>query len=137
MAQTADNLSTVAAHTRLHLSIQKPYLEECYLDGYHLAQAEVEEGANPYKAGSSEYEQWAEGWWDGFYNRTPIYQTLTGTEAEQTIQSKINGGAIVGEAANEPFWRQPKFKLWAGRVVKIAGAIAVTVAAYELMDIAV
>ena len=69
---------------RLKLHIQYPDLEECYVDGFACALAEIAEEANPYEEETIEHQHWQDGWWAGFYNEKPLF-TLSGNhcDAEQ------------------------------------------------------
>ncbi len=119
----------VLAHARLKLNIEHPELSDVWVEGYEAVKAQLEEEANPYTLNSPEYFQWTEGWWAGFYEEEPVYAVDASTDA--SVQS------LHHNAANESSWATPEFKRWAGRIVRVAGAIAVSVACYELLDMAI
>lgn len=68
-------------HVKLHFNVEHPTLEESYLYGYECAKYDVTEDENPFVDGSKEHEQWADGWWAGFYGEEPIF-ALEPFEAE-------------------------------------------------------
>ena len=113
----------ILSHMRLMLNVNHPALEDCWSEGYEASQLTEDEAGNPYPQGSVENEHWSQGWWAAYYGEEHLY-------ASEVATTPI-------KAANEPRWRTQGVKLWASRVAKIAGAIAVTVAAVELLDIAI
>lgn len=123
------NTKDLASHIRLKFNIDHPDYEECYTEGYEFAQNNLPEEDNPFAKDSKEYEYWMQGWWAGFY----------GEQASLLSQDNRPQLSLVSanQAANQEDWGKATPKQWAGRVAKIAGAIAVTVAALELIDMAV
>ena len=47
--------------------------EDEYLQGYEAAQMESDESSNPFALNSRAYDNWNDGWWDGFYNEAPRF----------------------------------------------------------------
>ena len=123
-------------HLRLQFHIQHPALDAVWMEGYTFATAEGAEEENPYPANTKENEYWTQGWWSGFYGEAPLFDLSTVSEITSYTQHELADVAMQ-DAANEPEWVNPSVRLWAGRVAKLAGAIAVTVAAIELLDLAV
>lgn len=121
-----DTTQHILPHVRLMLNVKYPTLEECWSEGYESAQLDEEELSNPYTQESIEHEHWAQGWWAAYYGEEHMYAAKT-----------EHNEALTHGAANESQWTQKDIKRWAGRVVKIAGAIAVSVAVVELIDMAV
>ena len=122
-------------HLRLQLNIKHPNLEVCWLDGYEMAQEDLAEDENPYPENSKEFDYWSQGWWAGFYHDEKIFSCDV---SEIKTLSKVSvKNASEFFAANEAVWSASNLKKWAGRAVKVAGVIAATVVAVELIDIAV
>ncbi|ASQ44912.1 transmission trait enhancer LetE [Legionella clemsonensis] len=117
-------------HIKLRFNIEHPNLEECYAYGYECALAEISEDANPYQSGSAEYDQWAEGWWAGFYGEKPLYEL-----AELLLEPEVNEK----EAANDYTYNALSNKVspsFLSKVLKITGAIAATaVVGYQVLDL--
>lgn len=115
---------------KLRFNIDHPNLEECYLYGYECALAEISEEENPYHEGSLEYEQWADGWWAGFYGEKPLFD-LTEIAPEGETDQK--------EAANDRFYHSLGNIIGAelfAKVLKITGALAATaVVGYQVLDL--
>lgn len=128
--------SNILPHIRLQFNIDHPRLEECWLDGYECAQHDAEEDANPYETNTLEHEQWADGWSAGFYNETPIYQGIESITRPSTKDQAIMELTQI-PATNEARWDKAEILQWTGRVLKVAGAVAATVAAVELLDMAI
>ena len=127
--------TNVLPEARLILNMQCPGLEECWVDGYESAIASMAEGENPFTKDSQENQQWLDGWWAGFYGEMPIYDLTNNADFAHCNEVVITE-VITGEAVNESNWSSPKVKLWAGRVAKVAGIVAVTAAAMQLADLA-
>jgi len=118
----------VLAYTQLMFRIRHPNLEECWIEGYLAGQRNWTESQNPYERGSLENEHWEQGWWVAFYGELPQYTFEEGHHRHSSKQ----------EVANEPFVDAEGIKPgWTGKVVRIASAIAATVIAVELLDIAI
>lgn len=126
MYTTAD----VLPHLRLRFHVEHPGLEECYHEGIVAAQADVEEDENPYPQNTPEFEYWCEGWWDGFYENEQMLDTeiISSSQEKKVLNDTV--------AANEDKFDNSGVALWATRVAKIAGVIAIAVAAFELFDLA-
>lgn len=130
MTTTTDD---ILSHVKLQFHVNNPNLEECWADGYALAQAGIVEEDNPYEEGSAEHEQWSQGWWAGFYEEAHLYEALEGKHlqlariVQQTVQP----------AANEPRWLTPRVKKWATRTLQMTSAVVVLLMVMELTDLAV
>jgi hypothetical protein len=61
-------------HIKLKFNIDHPSFEESYCYGYECSLAEVSEEENPFVPGSSESDQWNDGWWAGFYGEKPLFE---------------------------------------------------------------
>lgn len=123
------NTKDITAHIRLKLNIEHPDYDECFAEGYEFAQSNLPEEDNPFPNNSKEHEYWMQGWWSGFYGEKAGLLASDGRPQLTLVSSN--------SAANQDNWGKTGAKQWAGRVAKIAGAIAVTVAALELIDMAV
>lgn len=64
---------TLLPYLKLHLNVNCPTVEECYVHGYESALAEIDESENPYPVGTRSHEHWQEGWWAGFYGDAPCF----------------------------------------------------------------
>lgn len=121
-------------YVRLLFEASHPNLEECWLDGYRMAHAEISEDDNPYPKDSLEYHQWSDGWWAGFYGEEPLYEVHheTAIEAVGTVSElQVNL-----PAANDAPVQQKSGNVWAWRITKLASVLAVTYAAFELAELA-
>jgi hypothetical protein len=127
--------NNVLPEARLIFEIQCPSLEECWVDGYETAMANGLEDCNPYAKASSEYQHWNDGWWSGFYGESPINTYQDHQEISQDCPANMSQMESA-EACNESIWTNPRFRLWAGRLVKVAGIVAVTAAAMQLANLA-
>lgn len=58
---------------RLKLHLDNPNYEECYVDGYSFALAQLNENFNPFPMNSIEAQYWSEGWWSAFYEEKPLF----------------------------------------------------------------
>jgi hypothetical protein len=120
--------TTLIPHLRLQFNIEHPSLEDCYSFGYESALSDIEEMKNPFKQDTCEYEQWQEGWWDGFYGEKPLYE----------IEAKSDEVVIIDlkkEAVNDASYI-PKSGSLFGKVLRITGAIAATaVVSYQIIDL--
>ncbi len=118
--------NTLLPDIRLRFNIDYPNLEDCYAYGYECATAEISEAENPFRAGSSESDQWLEGWWAGFYGEQPLYDLAY--EAESTANEI--------EAANDHFYHGHSLNGIFTRVFEITGMLAVSAAVgYQLLDL--
>src|SRR3990167_7412079 len=66
-------IEDVLPDIKLRFNVENPSYEECYGYGYACAVSSLELDANPYKKSSKLYEQFEEGWWDGFYGNEPLF----------------------------------------------------------------
>jgi len=121
-------------HVRFQFEMKNLNLEEVWMDGYKMAGSNMTEEDNPHQKGSAEYQHWYDGWWAGYYEEAPLYEI----QYEESVSNHANIVKVeAGDAANERKYKKPEFKRWVGRVAKIAGALAITYAAYELLDVAI
>ncbi|KTC66454.1 transmission trait enhancer LetE (plasmid) [Legionella adelaidensis] len=122
------DIINVLPDIRLRFNIDHPTFEECYAFGYECAMAEVSENENPFKPGTSEYDQWAEGWWAGFYGEEPIYDIKEFLTANTSAVGRF-------EAANEEKYQDVKV----GFFTKILGysgeLVALAVVGYQVVDL--
>ncbi|KTD46777.1 transmission trait enhancer protein LetE [Legionella rubrilucens] len=124
-----NDTSALLPHIKLRFNIEHPNLEECYDEGYQCALSELGEQENPYRQGTSEYEQWQEGWWAGFYGEEPLYDlgatTLKKDEEEKSAVSAANDGLF--SIHNKSFLV---------KVLRITGAIAASAfVGYQVLDL--
>lgn len=130
------NTEEILPHVRLKFAVDHPLLEDCWLEGYEFASNNLPENDNPYEKDTSEYEYWCQGWWAGYFGEAPLFTEESLEDKKPTLVDKVVDIKTI-RAANQPDWNKTGVKEWAGTVAKIAGAIAVTMAAIELIDIAV
>ena len=120
--------SAVLPHVRLDFNINHPALEECYVDGYASAMAELDESDNPFQAGSVEALHWIEGWWAGFYGEEPLFDLTKLPEEESSV--------ITAQAINDDTFFSPKVNLYLLRFLEISGALAVSaIIGYQLIEL--
>ncbi len=118
-----NELNKILPHVRLKFNIEHPTYEECYAFGYECAKADLDETENPYPATSKEAEEWAEGWWAGFYNEQPLF-TLESAEEKQ----------LSTEAANDKIYHSELG--FFSKVLRITGALAASaVVGYQVLDL--
>ena len=117
------------SYTRLQHHIDVPDLEEVWLDGYESAQAEVAENSNPYQTGTTEYFQWNEGWWSGFYEEAPLFK-LADSPAQAVARENI-------QTTSEVSRQETEFKVWFKRFCQLAGALFVAAICVQLAEMAV
>jgi len=77
-------------HIKLRFNIEHPTFEESYVYGYECARADVPEEENPFTPGSSESDQWLEGWWAGFYGEEPTFILADHQDAAANYDSSAN-----------------------------------------------
>ena len=116
-----DNQANVLPQVKLLAELQYPSLEDCWAEGYEQVMANHKEEDNPYPLESREHHQWNDGWWAGFYGEKPLY--ILATEPLKAVEP----------AKKEVL----DFAKWWSRFLKLLVAIAVSVACYELLDLAV
>ncbi|MFC3908858.1 transmission trait enhancer LetE [Legionella dresdenensis] len=127
-----NDTTEILSHLKLRLNIEHPDLEDCYIDGYESAVAELDEEANPFSAGTSEYNQWQEGWWAGFYGEEPLF-TLAGKE---TMAETSEAEADASGAANDSDYHSVFYGNFFTTFLKITGALAATaVVGYQVLDL--
>lgn len=121
-----NDTTAVLSLVKLKFNIDHPSIEECYSFGYECAQAEVDEDSNPFTAGTTEYEQWSDGWWAGFYGEEPLFKftnDIVKVDAPEQIQ-----------AANDNTFKDGIGK-WILTAIEITGVIVVSaVVGYQLLD---
>lgn len=117
---------------RLQMHIEQPSLEECWSEGYVSVLEGGVEDDNPYAVESLEYQHWNQGWWAGFYGEESWY---TEDELCESANRYRKATSQYFSAANESDYGASEQRMWATRIAKIAGAIAVTFAAVELFEL--
>lgn len=124
------NDTTALQDIKLRFNIDHPSIEDCYVFGYECASAEVDEEDNPFQKGSEEYNQWSDGWWDGFYGNEPLF-TL---DAEPEMSQEPVLADI--EAANDKTYHHAGVYSFFSTFWKITGALAATaVVGYQVLDL--
>ncbi|KTC94367.1 hypothetical protein [Legionella erythra] len=124
-----NDTSALLPDIKLRFNIEHPNLEECYADGYQCALAELGEQENPFRQGTSEYEQWQEGWWAGFYGEEPLY------DLDATTFAKDEEEKPAAAAANDGLFSIHN-KSFLVNVLRITGAIAASAfVGYQVLDL--
>ncbi|MCC5791178.1 MAG: transmission trait enhancer LetE [Legionellaceae bacterium] len=119
-----NDINALLGDIKLRLHIEHPSIEECYVFGYECAVQDVQESENPYRSGTTEHEQWMEGWWAGFYGEPPLFD-YTVTSAQMPVLEAANDSAYLPETSS--VWR---------RWLKITGALAASaVVGYQVIDL--
>lgn len=117
-----NDINALLPHLRLQLNIKHPELEDCYVDGYECALAEIGEEENPFAENTPEHEHWQEGWWAGFYGEQPLF-----ADAMEPTDEK--------RAANDRFFSLSDNSL-ISNVLRITGAIAASAwIGYQIIDL--
>lgn len=111
------SLEDVLPAVKLQFNVEHPSFEECYAYGYACALASVSCEDNPYLTGSRLWEQWDEGWHDGFFGEAPLFE-LDWLTTEH--------------ATNEPIYAQHPFLM---TFLKITGTLAASaLVGYQLFE---
>lgn len=122
-----NDLNVLLPHIKLRLNIDHPSYEECYVYGYECAVADVSEEENPYTVGSREHEQWAEGWWAGFYGDEPLFRMAETKEEPELSESGAAANEQVYHLLPDGFWEQ---------CLNLTGAFAATmILGYQVFDL--
>lgn len=131
-----ESVQQLDSELKLHLNVNYPALEECWMDGYECAGQELEESDNPFPAGYREFDHWNEGWWAGFYGEPALYPELLSEQSQAEVDSTqevIQAAPIQDKIKNFYF----SYKSMIQNVMKIAAILAVAFVGYELADMAV
>ncbi|GAB4391616.1 MAG: transmission trait enhancer LetE [Gammaproteobacteria bacterium] len=127
----------ILARARLQLHIELPDLEECYVDGYESANHKLQETDNPFKEGSSEYQFWADGWYDGYHKAQPLFTLNKRLDHQKHLQTSEHEVEIVEnpviKLSNNSTDTQHTHKIWLTRTIQVAVALAAAVAAYQFL----
>lgn len=80
---------------KLKLLLQTVYIdsESAWLAGYVAAQNDIWLESNPFASNDEEFEIWQNGWWSGFYEEKPLYETAEIENADFTntsLSTEIN-----------------------------------------------
>lgn len=119
-----NDTTALLSHMKLQFNIEHPDYEECYSFGYECALAEISEENNPFKSGSQQADQWAEGWWAGFYGEEPLFESENLSIEEDELQTK---------SANDSHYHKNSFLTL---VFEISGAIAASaIVGYQLLEL--
>ncbi len=122
-----NDINALLPDIKLRFNIEHPNLEECYAYGYECGRAEINEEANPYRLGTTECEQWLEGWWAGFYGEEPLY------DLGDYLSTDTSN--IAHEAANDMVYQGSKTGFFT-KVLEITGVIAVSaIVGYQVIDL--
>lgn len=122
-----NDMNVLLPHIKLRLNIDHPGYEECYAYGYECAVAEIAEEDNPFAEGCDEFEQWAEGWWAGFYGEEPLFP-LTETRGDAPVVEEM-------AAANEHEYH-PFMDGLIEKCLNITGALLATaLVGYQVFDL--
>lgn len=119
-------INALLPHLRLQFNLEHPTIEESYHFGYECALAELDIEDNPFREGTTSYDQWQEGWWAGFYGEKPMFELED--KSDETKQANAEA------AANDSEYSQDKsttIRKW----LKITGAIAASaIVGYQVID---
>jgi hypothetical protein len=119
---------TLLPDIRLDFNIMHPPLDECYMDGYACAAAELEETENPFPRGSIEESYWLDGWSDAYAGEAPLFDANSLPAEEPLVNPlyAVNDDQFVGSNSN-------KFLL---HVLEITGALVVSaIIGYQLIEL--
>lgn len=122
------------SYAKLKLNVDVPDLDENWLDGYESAQSDSPEEANPYQIGSTEYQQWNEGWWAGFFNEEKLFDwcdTSIKTEVDEVITRVQQAAAPV--LTNTEI-KLSRTKVILGHVVQVAATVMAFGICYQFAD---
>ncbi|MGQ3891567.1 transmission trait enhancer LetE [Legionella sp. CNM-4043-24] len=123
-----NDMNVLLPHIKLRLNIDHPTFEECYAYGYECAVAEVAEEENPFAEGSEEHEQWAEGWWAGFYGEEPLFPLKEAGVEESPVTENL-------VAANEQEYH-PFLDKVLEKCLNLTGALVATaIVGYQVFDL--
>ena len=118
---------TVLPYMRLDFNIKHPALEECYLDGYSCASAELDESENPFTRGSVEAQYWADGWSDSEAGDEPLFD-WSDLPAAEPLLNPLN-------AINDEHFTDSNTNTFLVHVLEITGALVVTaIIGYQLIE---
>lgn len=110
-------------HVKLRFNIEHPSFEESYVYGYECARADLSENENPFAYGTSESDQWADGWWAGFYGEPPAFSIAHD-------QSEYDG------SANDHVYHDQKDHNFFVKFLEISGALVISmIVGYQLMEL--
>jgi hypothetical protein len=122
-----NDINVLLPDIKLRFNIDHPSYEECYAYGYECALAEIPEEENPYAEGSCEFEQWAEGWWAGFYGEEPLFPLVETRGELPAVETLV--------AANEQVYHST-FDYFLVKLFKVSGALAATmILGYQVIDL--
>lgn len=120
-------IKEILPDVKLRFNLDHPSYEDCYAFGYECAQSGIDEQENPFCEGSSEFEQWIDGWWAGFYGEEPIFEVSP--SQEPAIQQ-----AVI--AANDSKYVEEKKTSFIMKVLELSGVIAVSaILGYQVIDL--
>lgn len=121
-------LTTLLPYVRLRFNLEHPTYEECYNFGYECALENINESENPFAEGSNKYEQWAEGWWMGFYEEKSLFEENIADKEVQILTPIIT-------SANQPVFKKHKEAFWL-KAFEITGVIAVSAfIGYQVLEL--
>lgn len=123
-----NDLSALLPYVKLRFNLKHPSFEECYDFGYECARQGIAENENPFTEGTSKHEQWAEGWWMGYYEEKPLFANNTDDKL-----AKVN--IFQKKSANEHVFKQHVEKFWL-RALEITGVIAASAfIGYQVLEL--
>mgnify|MGYP000190283044 CR=1 FL=1 len=121
-----NDITALLPHIKLRFNIDHPSYEDSYALGYECALAYGAEEDNPFPKGSSEAEQWLEGWWDALSGDEPLFDLNTLATEETSLVKEA--------AANDQQYCQKHSFL--SLVIEISGAIAASaLVGYQLFEL--
>lgn len=129
-----NDVTTLLPYLKLHFNMEHPCLEECYLDGYESAQAEMPEKNNPYHEGSVEHEHWVEGWWAGFYGEKSLFHMDNVDENQIVVLLPAVPPEAETAAANDHVYYGIANSVWL-KILEVTAVVAATAAVgYQVLD---
>lgn len=123
-----NDMTAVLSDLKLRFNIDHPSFEECYALGYSAALEEIAEEHNPFNSASAEFEQWADGWWAGFYKETPLFTLVQAQEEDLAVFDE--------QASNDHNYFAIHASSFIATFLKITGAIAASaLVGYQVLDL--
>lgn len=128
------------AHLKLHLAVQQPDVEQCWLEGYEQSQLGIVEAANPYPSKSIEYRYWNDGWWAAAYGEAPLFTTKSEffkPGARNPKEAHIARPTLAAARNNATTANAREWSQMIGlRMIELIIATIIAVAGYQLVEFA-
>ena len=120
-------MDTTTQHAKLLIRTQVYFhdLEDCYREGYLQGYHCADETINPYKTNSLESQYWSDGWWDGCYQKKPLFELDSSVLPQASSESQHHALAWI---KNKNHWK------WATGIA--AAVVGIGVAAVLITELA-